>query len=51
MSPPPGNIIIGKFIQGPLIPSLLSDPSDARELFLEEALLDIPEQRRLIYSE
>lgn len=47
MSPVPGTIIIGKFNHGPAN-SLKSDPSEARELFLDEHLLDVREHRRLI---
>lgn len=38
-SPVPGNSINGKFIHGP-VSSLKSEPSEALEDFLEDALLD-----------
>lgn len=46
-SPVPGTIIIGKFNHGPAN-SLKSDPSEARELFLDEQRLDVREHLRLI---
>jgi hypothetical protein len=49
ISPVPGIIMIGKFNQGPAS-SLRSDPSEARELFLDEQRLDVREHRRFIYK-
>lgn len=46
-SPVPGTIIIGRFNHGPAN-SLRSEPSEARELFLDEQRLDVREHLLLI---
>lgn len=46
MSPVPGTIIIGRFSQGAVRPSLFSEPSEALELLRDEALLEVREHLR-----